>query len=472
MSVFTETANRFIVRTANRERSSGLRLAFDIEANGLLDKATKIHCIVAIDLDSDTINEYGPNEVNKALQYLTSAGYLTGHNICGYDLPLLKKLYDWEPSCKRIADTLIAGRLILPNVSEIDGKIAKIYNKKLGKLHGRYSLEAWGARLDIPKIGTGIEDWKEWTKETQERCVGDVKITKELWNFLQPDDYSQVALDLEYQVSAVCDRITSDGIPFDVDAAKKLSEEWITRHDDLEKQLAKEFPGKNLNSRKQLGRLLEGLGWTPAQRTKKTSQAKIDDEVLESIDKVYPQLKGLAEYSVIGRRLGQLINGKEAWISHVDDRGYIHGSVVHIGTPHSRAAHFNPNLAQVPNNKRGKPLAAECRALFHHHDDWVFVSCDQAGLQDRCFSHYLASFDGGAYGRSFVAGNDTHWISTIALDLVLPGTERDKNNKLHGALREGSKSFRYGFLFGMQAKRAAEIINNTIRAARAADPEL
>ena len=81
------------------------------------------------------------------------------------------------------------------------------------------------------------------------------------------------------------------------------------------------------------------------------------------------------------------------------------------------------------------------------------------------------SFDGGAYGRSFVAGSDTHWASTIALGLVPPGTERDKNSKLHGVLREGSKSFRYGFLFGMRAKRAAEIINGTLRAAHAVDPE-
>ena len=108
--------------------------------------------------------------------------------------------------------------------------------------------------------------------------------------------------------------------------------------------------------------------------------------------------------------------------------------------------------------------------MFHHPGDWVFVACDQAGLQDRCFSHYLAEIDGGAYGRSFIAGADTHWASAIALELIPPNTERDKTSRLHVALREGSKSFRYGFLFGMRGKRAGEIVATIIRAARAVDP--
>ena len=53
---------------------------------------------------------------------------------------------------------------------------------------------------------------------------------------------------------------------------------------------------------------------------------------------------------------------------------------------------------------------------------------------------------------------------------MAPNTERDKASKLHTALREGSKSFRYGFLFGMRAKRAGEILATIIRTARQVDP--
>jgi hypothetical protein len=131
---------------------------------------------------------------------------------------------------------------------------------------------------------------------------------------------------------------------------------------------------------------------------------------------------------------------------------------------------LEPNLAQVPNPKKGKPLANGCRALFRTRDDWVIVTCDQAGLQDRAFAHYLSAFDGGAYAKAFIAGLDPHWAAVQALGLVPAETVRDKENKLHAALREGSKSFRYGFLFGMGTLRAGTIVRNTIRAAEVADP--
>src|SRR5262249_34827341 len=68
------------------------------------------------------------------------------------------------------------------------------------------------------------------------------------------------------------------------------------------------------------------------------------------------------------------------------------------------------------------------------------------------------------------AGLDPYWAAVQALGLVPAGTVRNKENKLHTALREGAKSFRYGFLFGMGAKRAGTIVRNTIKAAEAVDP--
>jgi DNA polymerase I len=467
VSKFTYLAAPYIVRTDRKIGS--VRLVFDIETNGLADQATKAHCSVIADLDSDQINTYGPEQIAAALKHLARADYLTGHNICGFDLPLLHRLYDWAPAPEcTIVDTLVASRLILPHIDDLDDKATAMGDPALGKLLGRHSLEAWGARLGIPKIGADITDWSVWTPEMQERCAGDVAICKVLWRFLAPDGYSKQAMELEHRTAVICNRITADGVPFDTKAAERLRRQWTTRRSVLEAQLSQEFPGTNLNSRVQIAALLEARGWVPGKYTEKTKQPKIDDELLETIPVIYPEFTGLAEHYTLGRRLGQLADGDKAWLKHIGEDERIHGTIVHIGTPHSRAAHFNPNLAQVPNPKRGKPLAAECRALFHHAGDWLFVACDQAGLQDRCFSHYLAAFDGGDYGQSFIAGKDTHWATATALGLI--SSERDKANKLHTALREGSKSFRYGFLFGMRAKRAGEIIANIVHSAQQIDP--
>jgi DNA polymerase I-like protein with 3'-5' exonuclease and polymerase domains len=450
--------------------NGGLRLAFDIEADELLGNATKIHCIVLGDLDHDEITAYGPTEISAALDHLSRADYLTGHNICGYDLALLRRLHGWAPSSGcTIVDTLIASRLIFPHIAELDDRVAAITKQTLGKLRGRYSLEAWGARLGVAKTGIDIEDWSAWSPEMQERCVVDVRICKALWHFSKPDGYNRQAVELEHRAAAICDRITADGVPFNTDAAKQLEQQWLARLAPLETKLAQQFPGTNLNSRRQLAALLEERGWIPAKRTEKTKQPKIDDELLETISAVYPEFAGLAKYLLLVRRLAALSVGKEAWLKHVYTDGRIHGGIVHIGTPHGRAKHLKPNLAQVPNPKKGKPYGCECRALFRPGNDWVCVAADQASLQDRGIAHYLSPHDGGAYAKAFVEGTDTHWRSATELGLVPEGTERDKENKVHAAIREGAKRFRYALLYGAQAATAGRIIYDTTHSVQLLD---
>jgi DNA polymerase I-like protein with 3'-5' exonuclease and polymerase domains len=463
LSRFRQIASRFIIPATTK--CNGLRLAFDIEANGLLHDATTVHCVIVSDLDSDRVDQYGPHRISAALAHLSRATYLIGHNICGFDLPLLQHLHNWTPAAScTIVDTLIAARLILPNLDDLDDKAAGIGGPKMGKLRGRYSIEAWGARLHIAKVGADIIDWSTWTPEMQERCAADVAICKALWQFLQPDGYSAKALELEHRVARICERITADGVPFDVNAAAQLCQQWTVRRAELGRQLSRQFPGTNLNSRKQIGTLLEARGWVAQKRTEKTGQPQIDDELLEAIPTLYPEFAGLAEYSILGRRLAALTKGDSAWCKHVDNDGRVHGGLVHIGTPHSRAKHLTPNLAQVPNPKRGKPFATECRSLFRTSNDWVFVCCDQAGLQDRAFAHYLAEFDAGAYAKAFLNGLDPHWKTATDLDLIAKDTGLDKKNKAHVAIRENSKSFRYAFLFGAGSPRAGHIINNAVRA--------
>ena len=469
MSKFIRIAAPFIVPADIK--SHGLRLVFDIEANGLLDTASKAHCVAVADLESDQIDEYGPQEIPAALKHLARADYLTGHNICGYDLPLLHRLYNWTPKAGcTVLDTLVASRLILPHVGDLDDQAAAMGDPPLGKLRGRDKLEAWGIRLCIPKVGADISDYSKWTPDLQARCVGDVVITRTLWRFLRPDGYSRQALELEHRVAAICNRITRDGVPFDKVATEQLYEQWKTRRAKLEAQLQQQFPGTNLNSRRQIGALLEARGWKPEKRTEKTGQPRISDELLETIPALYPEFAGLAEHFILSRRLGQLASGDQAWRNHVGPDGHIHGSLVHIGTPHSRAKHLNPNLAQVPNPKKGKPFATECRALFRAGNDWVFVATDQASLQDRCYAHYLSAFDGGVYAKAFLDGNDTHWQSAVTLGLISKDTARDKQSKAHEAIREGAKRFRYAFLYGCGNETAGRIVHDTVRAVHQIDP--
>jgi DNA polymerase I-like protein with 3'-5' exonuclease and polymerase domains/RecA-family ATPase len=464
MSIFKHLASRYIIPAITRPE--GLRLVFDLETDGLLDTVTRVHCIVVADLDSDDVHEYGPEQIPAALDHLSRADYLIGHNALTFDLKALEKLYGWAPSEHTIViDTLVAARTILPNIGDLDGEAHARGAKEFGAIAGRNSLEAWGVRLGMAKVGTDIENWSQWTPEVQARCVGDVKLTKAIWHFLQVEGYSQSALALEHRVALVCAEIEAAGVPFDRDAAERLRQRWQAQADALEAQLAQELPTvTNFNSRDQIAELLESYGWCATKRTEKTGRPKLDDDTIEALPELYPSLTGLSDLLILNRRLGQLAHGAKNWMDAAKADERIHGGLIGVGTPHARAKHFDPNLAQVPNPKKGKKFADECRALFRTSDARVLVAADIAGLQDRGLAHYLHMFDGGAYAATFAENADTHWQSAITLALVPVGVTRDKTNKVHVALREGAKRFRYAFLYGVGALKAGVIIAETIRA--------
>ena len=464
-NIFQRLAARFIISAgAPPERNSAV---FDIETDGL--DATTVHCFVIAAIAGDRVYEYDYQHIEEGLEHLSQFDYLVGHNIVNFDLPVLRRLYGWVPAPDCVVlDTLVCGRLILPHISDLDDQAAAMGDPPLGKLRGRYSIEAWGTRLGMPKVGADL-DFSTYTPEMMARCVADTLICKRTWQFLQPDGYSEFAIELEHRVAPICNEITTAGIYFDRDAAKLREQEWTARRAVLEAQLHKEFPGVNLNSRQQIGKLLLDRGWIPEERTEKTNQPKISDEVLEDIAKLYPEFAGLSEHYVLGRRLAQLAHGDKAWIKHVAADGRIHGGIISIGTPHSRAKHASPNLAQVPNPKRNKPLSVECRSLFKARNGWVLVAADQATLQDRAFAHYLAEHDGGKYAKDFLAGFDTHWHTATALGLV--DYKRNKESKLDTVIRESSKGFRYAFLFGAGAPRLGLITANIVRAVHRINPD-
>ena len=100
----------------NRSSNDETRLLFDLETDGLLDKVTRIWCCVTYNLDTNEVRTFGPGDVDAALDHLQSADVLAGHNILGYDLPVLDKL--WPERVfheeKHIIDTLVLSRVTWP----------------------------------------------------------------------------------------------------------------------------------------------------------------------------------------------------------------------------------------------------------------------------------------------------------------------------------------------------------------------
>ena len=137
----------------------------------------------------------------------------------------------------------------------------------------------------------------------------------------------------------------------------------------------------------------------------------------------------MGEYFLLIKRLGQLGDGRQGWLK-VERGGRIHGSCNTNGAVTGRATHAYPNVAQVPS--LGAPYGKECRSLFTVGKGNVLVGVDVSGLELRCLAHYMAKYDGGAYGETVVNG-DIHTVNQKAAGLET---------------RSLAKTFIYAFLYG------------------------
>lgn len=485
------------------------RILFDVEGNGLLPELTKLHCIAAVDVDTGEAKDFKYDQLREAREYLESAELLIAHYGLLYDFPALAKILDFHVPFEKQRDTVVIARLKFPDIKAFDSvrnkKLAEAGQPLMGELFGSHSIEAWGQRLGIPKLHTNITDWAEWTPEIHERCIGDVRTNLALWRHLKPETYSQQAIELEHRTARLCNMITEAGWPFDVAAAGALHGTLTEEKAKLEEALKAEFGGWykdkggfvpkkdnkklgyvagapltklewtefNPNSTQHIERCLRKLGWNPTSFTD-GGRAKLDEEVIEGLEAQFPQAAGLARYLMIDKRLGQLANGDNAWLKLVSDENRIHAQYNPMGAVTSRASHYKPNIAQVPAVK--SPYGKECRALFHVPPGWEQVGADMSGLELRCLAHYMAKYDGGAYGEQVLDG-DVHWVNVIAMGLLEPGTERitdetDPLYPLHTGLREdGGKRFLYAWLYGTGDEKAGKIILECCRLVKNINPE-
>jgi hypothetical protein len=165
-----------------------MRLIFDIETNGLYDDVTHIHCIGIHDLDAKetyVFNDQGNAQpITKGVQLLEDANSIIGHNIIGYDIPVIRKLYPWFTPSGTVMDTLVLSRIYHADILKVDQK--RRWNHMPLQLYGRHSLESYGYRLGEYKGSFGkTTDWKEWSPDMEQYMVQDVNVTTKLWKHFQ-----------------------------------------------------------------------------------------------------------------------------------------------------------------------------------------------------------------------------------------------------------------------------------------------
>ena len=454
-------------------------LIFDIETDGFLADMTKIHCINIYDRGSKALYRFndhktGDGTLAEGVSFLHDAD-IGGHNVHEFDVPAIQKLYpEFVP--RTVADSRASSRLIWPTLDEKDfaalrtGKLPLEFQK--AGLIGMHSLEAWGWRMGERKGSFDPKDtghtWATvpFSKEMDDYCVQDIMTNVALFELIESKGYDPRALEIENETARIIAQQQRNGFGFDVEAARKLYAQLQIRRVTLEQQLAIEFPPWqvvdknnwipkvnnksrgyvkgvpvttyktitfNPGSRDHIAdRLINVLGWEPNEFTD-GGKPKVDETVLDAMS--VPVAKVLNEYLMLDKRLGQIGDGKQAWLKS-EVGGRIYGRVNSNGAVTGRMTHHHPNVAQTP--KVGSPYGAECRACWIAPAGWVLVGCDAEGLELRMLAHYLARYDGGNYAAAVVdgkksEGTDAHSVNQKAIEF---------NSREHG------KTLIYAFLYG------------------------
>ena len=493
-------------------------VTFDIETDGLLDEVSVIHVLVIKDRTTGQFHVFNDQPEGRpiaaGLAILASDDTLViAHNGTGYDCAVLKKLHGLDIPWWRQRDTMVLSRLVWPHLKQVDldRRKKKAGRDFPGQLIGSASLEAWGRRLGEHKgeyrgdetlilrlIYEGMPEkeaikhayehrWDSWNQDMETYCVQDVVVTDLLYDRILAKEPTLESILIETQVQYVICRQERHGFMLDEKRAVQLYTKLVQRKLELEAEVREVFKplylkdGKvftpardnvrmgyvagapftkvkltefNLSSRDHVAHWLKTLyGWEPSEFTN-DGKPKVDDDVISALP--YAEAKPLKEYFLVQKRIGQIAEGKEAWLRWVGKDGRVHGRVNTIGTITFRMSHAKPNMGQVPSGK--SEYGDECRECWTVPPGKKLVGADADALELRDLAGYMAIYDDGEYIKTVLEGDksqgtDMHSVNCRALGMdpkaMVYGTETG---------RDIAKTWFYAFIYGAGDEKLGYIV--------------
>lgn len=416
---------------------------FDIETDGLLDEATKIHCLSYV--------RVGTNEVKSLTDYETIKKFFTqedltliGHHIIMYDIPVAEKILGIKISPKRVVDTLGVSWYL--NSSE-DSSF-------------KHGLEQYGEKFGVPK--PEIKDWENLSiEEYIYRCEEDVKINSILWGRQQSkliDVYESNMGEVLRLLTYITDKLNVVAeqqsnrmlldinlIEFEINRLRRLSSQ---RREELLKAMPKKpvimkrnkpkvmykadgelsahgkrweeflmdnnlpsstegqveyvsgYEEPNPDSVPQIKDWLFSLGWEPEHfkyvRNKETNEFRKVPQITDEFDRTelcssvlklseeVPELSALAGYSTIKHRLAMF----EGFLRDKDSKDKLQWDMGGL-TNTFRLKHRK--VVNLPNLRA--PYAENIRGVFIADRGEYLIGADLSNIEDLTKRHYIKPLD-------------------------------------------------------------------------------
>lgn len=206
-----------------------MKLVIDVETNSL-SNPTQLWVVVCRDIESKNtyiFREVTKNEGTKRelIDLLSKATELIGHNLLGYDIPMLHHLLpDLGLLGATTYDTLIISKLV--DYSR-PGHSVEDYGREFGLEKGKFN------------------DFTKYSPEMETYCIRDVDITERIFNKYRRYIYHperQKSIRLEHDFQAVCNKLEKDGFAFNSLKAEGLLQKVEAELKLLDEAILSSFP--------------------------------------------------------------------------------------------------------------------------------------------------------------------------------------------------------------------------------------
>lgn len=473
-----------------------MRLIFDIEGDGLLPTLSQVHCICIADYDTGKTWSFTPDNLNSAYDVLNNAEVLAGHNIIGYDLPALKKIFGWEFNCM-LHDTLLMSQSMnfkrFPN--------------------GRHRLEDWGESLGFPKIE--FNNFSQFSEEMLKYCENDVQLNVKVYHQLLQEfkkivsvnPFFRQALRNEHDVARFCQRAEERGWLFDKDSCENLMIDMEAEMAGTEAVINPLLPIKIVATDKCKGVVepknprwlkngnydIHTARWFGIDQTTGMDEDRLVEGPYSRVEFIHPDMSNmdsvkeflysigwepddwnrkkdengnwvnttpkLSESSLLALgEFGEIINAYtttksrhgilKGWLENLDSQSRLHGVNFTIGTPTGRGRHSV--IVNVPGAE--EPWGKQIRSLFRADRGKKIIGADSSGNQFRALCHYLKNEE---YTELVLTG-DVHQKNADILTAILQ--EMGVYGEGEVVARKTAKPFIYAFLFGAGGEKLALIV--------------
>ena len=468
---------------------------FDLEANGLLDTVTKIHCGVFIEAQSGAKHVFEGHQVKEMLTYMDTCKMLVSHNGIGYDFPLLKMLHNYEYKGIKI-DTALMSRLQRP-----ERKLPYDCPDKGTRPH---SLAAFGYRVGRGK--PDHSDWSVYSADMLHRCVEDVEILRLVHGYLKEEGGPSwiAAHQLTHRLFEILHEQEKYGWLVDrtwIDKSIAMLTHWIAKIDSVvvprlpqvlvidETKKAGElgwvrkpflksglpssqvlkwegesdhvagpfsrisYRPVNLDSNKETKDWLLREGWIPEAWNYKKENGKLL-KVDKKLVRASPKLNGADAFRGVDGKIGRLIakrvqckhrrSNLEGWVKIIRDDGRISQGIAGMCTT-ARLKHRG--IVNVPSD--GAFFGKWMRKSFISKDGYSIVGVDAAGCQNRMLAARV--------------GDDSF------TEILING-DKDKGTAIHQINQQAiadvgitvsygqAKNLNYAFMFGASDNKLGDII--------------